>query len=173
MIGTRVCHAGVPAAGDRAVLPGAAGAEAFFRSRYMQVTLDSWSKAPGPARTADGHREGVMIAPQSARPDFGMLQRRMPWPSPPLLALAPVTLIAFDLLQIGTRKLTGNPFRQRRMLLGSLDLATAGAIVSPLFTGEEAPDVLAVSADRSYEGVVLKRPASPTAPADGPPTGSK
>jgi bifunctional non-homologous end joining protein LigD len=91
-----------------------------------------------------------------------MLQRRMhvTRPSPELLTSAPVTLIAFDLLQIGTRKLTGNPFRQRRMLLGSLDLGTAGVIVSPLFSGEEAPDVLAVSAERSYEGVVLKRPTS-------------
>lgn len=59
----------------------------------------------------------------------------------------PVTLVAFDLLQVGARALTRNPFRQRRALLAGLGLETAGGIISPLFDGQDAPHVLAVSTE--------------------------
>jgi len=106
--------------------------------------------------------DGELVALDGGRPDFGMLQRRMylARPGRDLLAAVPVTLVAFDLLQVGTRKLADNPFRQRRVLLGDMGLDAAGVVISPLFVGEEAPHVLAVSAERGYEGVMLKRPAS-------------
>jgi bifunctional non-homologous end joining protein LigD len=105
--------------------------------------------------------DGELVVLSDGRPDFGMLQRRMHTrPGAGLLAAVPVTLVAFDLLWVGSRTLTGNPYRQRRVLLGSLGLEGAGAIVSPVFGGEDAADVLAVSAERAYEGVVLKRPGS-------------
>lgn len=125
-------------------------------SRHPELT--SIGALPVPSLVLDGE----IVALNNGRPDFGLLQRRMHIirPGRELLAAVPVTFIAFDLLQVGTKLLTGNPFRQRRVLLGSMGLDAAGVIVSPLFGGNEAPDVLAVSAERGYEGVVLKRPAS-------------
>jgi bifunctional non-homologous end joining protein LigD len=106
--------------------------------------------------------DGEIVALREDRPDFGLLQRRMhaTRPGRELLTAVPVTLVAFHLLQVGGRRITGNPFRQRRVLLGSTSLDATGVLISPLFGGQEAPDVLAVSAQRGYEGVVLKRPAS-------------
>jgi ATP-dependent DNA ligase len=52
------------------------------------------------------------------------------------VSAAPVTMVAFDLLQVGARALTRSPFRQRRALLVGLGLETAGVIISPLFDGK-------------------------------------
>lgn len=125
-------------------------------SRYPE--LAAIGALPVPSLVLDSE----IVALSGDRPDFGLLQRRMhvTRPGPELLAAVPVTLIAFDLLQVGRKMLTGNPFRQRRVLLGSMGLDTAGVMVSPLFGGDEAPDVLAVSTERGYEGVMLKRPGS-------------
>jgi bifunctional non-homologous end joining protein LigD len=124
-------------------------------SRYPE--LGPISALPVPSLMLDGE----IVALSGGRPDFALLQRRMhvSRPDRELLAAVPVTFIAIDLLRAGARPVTGNPFRQRRVLLGSMGLDAAGVLVSPLFGGGEAPDVLAVSKARGYEGIVLKRPA--------------
>src|ERR1700733_8484829 len=53
--------------------------------------------------------DGELVALSGGRPDFGQLQRRIHTrPGPELLTAVPVTMIAFDLLQVGVRSLTGN-----------------------------------------------------------------
>jgi bifunctional non-homologous end joining protein LigD len=112
----------------------------------------------GPALLLDGE----LVALTSGRPDFSRLQRRLhvARPGAALLAAVPVTLVVFDLLQVAARQLLSDPYRQRRSLLARLGLETAGVIVSPVFPGQDAPDVLAVASGHGYEGVVLKRPGS-------------
>jgi bifunctional non-homologous end joining protein LigD len=118
--------------------------------------------AIAPARGPTLILDGEIVALHGSRPDFSELQRRMHTPRPraTLLAAVPVTFIAFDLLQAGTRTLTGNPFRQRRALLSGLGLEERGVIISPAFPGEDAADVLAVASTQGYEGIILKRPGS-------------
>ena len=75
----------------------------------------------------------------------------------------PVTYVIFDLLHLDGRDLTGEPYSRRRELLEGLGLdglswQTPGYVVG------RAEELLAASAERRLEGIVLKRLDSRYAP---------
>jgi bifunctional non-homologous end joining protein LigD len=140
------------------------GDEVRFRSRAGRDITSTYPELAALAGAA-GRRslilDGEIVAFRDGCPDFAALQRRMNVgrPGPGLLAAVPVTFVVFDLLQAGRRSLLGNPYRQRRALLDGLELRAPGVEVPPAFPGDAAA-VLAASAARRVEGVVLKRPGS-------------
>jgi bifunctional non-homologous end joining protein LigD len=137
---------------------------AWFRSRTGRDITSSYPELAAIA-VAAGRRslilDGEIVAFRDNRPDFSALQRRMhvTRPNPGLLAAVPVTFVAFDLIQAGTRSLLRNPYRQRRAVLDGLGLQAPGVQVPPAFPGEAAV-VVAASAAQGFEGVILKRPGS-------------
>lgn len=112
-----------------------------------------------------GHRQvlldGEVVAFAGGRPDFEALQPRMHVSSAAqairLAERTPVTYLAFDLLQLDGRPLTGLRYAQRRQLLE--DIAPGGRAfqVPPAFPGEDLDAVRAASVANGLEGVVLKR----------------
>ena len=79
-------------------------------------------------------------------------RRRPPaWPS------TPVTYLAFDVLQLDGRSLTGLPYSERHALLNSFFPNGSNWLSPPNFPGEDLDDVLTASAANGLEGVVAKR----------------
>jgi bifunctional non-homologous end joining protein LigD len=68
----------------------------------------------------------------------------------------PVTYVIFDLLYLDGRDLTEQPYDRRRELLESLELS-GDSWQTPGYSIGHAEELLAASAERGLEGVVLKR----------------
>ncbi|WP_066342125.1 ATP-dependent DNA ligase [Azohydromonas lata] len=110
--------------------------------------------------------DGEILAWQDGRPaPFALLQQRLNRKTLPrkLLQEAPVTLLAYDLLEDGGRDLRGQPLLLRRERLEALAAGT-GLPLSPLL--EEATwDALAAqraaSRERGVEGLMLKQRQAP------------
>lgn len=92
---------------------------------------------------------------EAGRPSFELLQSRMHVRSPaaPLVAAAPVTMVAFDVLHTD-RSLLDLAYDDRRALLGALELP--GVAVPPAFP-DGAADLFASTRAQGLEGVVVKR----------------
>lgn len=105
--------------------------------------------------------DGEVVAFTGGRPDFEALQPRMHVSSPTqalrLAELTPVTYLAFDVLQLDGRPLTGRPYAERRQLLETILRNGGGFHVPPSFPGEDLDAVRAASVANGFEGVVLKR----------------
>jgi bifunctional non-homologous end joining protein LigD len=106
--------------------------------------------------------DGEIVAFNSAgQPDFEALQPRMhvtdPGQARRLADLAPVTYLAFDLLQLDGRPLADLPYRDRRQLLTPLIPNATRFLSPPAFPGDDFAAVLAASAANGLEGVVAKR----------------
>ena len=105
--------------------------------------------------------DGEIVALTGGRPDFEALQPRMHVSSPAqalrLAEQVPVTYLAFDVLQLDGRPLTGLPYAQRRELLESLMPNASGWQCPPMFPGEDLDAVQAASVANGFEGVVIKR----------------
>jgi bifunctional non-homologous end joining protein LigD len=80
--------------------------------------------------------------------DEGVVRRRM--------KSHPVTYVLFDLLHLEGRNLIGEPYARRRELLEGLGL-DGPSWQTPGYSTEPAETVLAASAERKLEGIVLKR----------------
>jgi bifunctional non-homologous end joining protein LigD len=97
----------------------------------------------------------------SGQPDFETLQPRMHVRSVSqarrLAESIPVTYLAFDVLQLDGRPLTGLPYRDRRDILGAAARNGQWCQCPPAFPGEDFDAVLAVSVGTGLEGVVAKR----------------
>ena len=114
---------------------------------------------------AIGHKQalvdGEIVAFSGGRPDFEALQPRMHVSSPAqaarLAELNPVTYLAFDVLQLDGRPLTGLPYTERRKILEEIMPNGGGWLSPPTFPGEDLGAVLAASAQNGLEGVVIKR----------------
>ncbi|MBU8841259.1 non-homologous end-joining DNA ligase [Mycolicibacterium goodii] len=110
--------------------------------------------------------DGEIVALDAqGRPSFTRLQRRWPQnrrPTPALLRLVPVHLMAFDVLAVDGRDLTDEPYVKRREVLESLVVEDTGAVTVPkAFFGVPAADMLEVAAQHHIEGIVSKRVDSP------------
>ncbi|OLM28638.1 ATP-dependent DNA ligase clustered with Ku protein, LigD [Pseudonocardia sp. Ae717_Ps2] len=95
--------------------------------------------------------------------DFELLQQRLHHtrPSPALVESVPVSLMVFDVLRVDDASQLDQPYRDRRDLLGELDLTRPGRLaVPPHFTDIAAADVLAAVETQGLEGVVAKRLSS-------------
>jgi len=80
--------------------------------------------------------------------DAGIVRRRM--------KSHPVTYVLFDLLYLDGRDLTPEPYARRRELLEGLGLE-GGSWQTPGYSLGHAAELLAASAERGLEGIVMKR----------------
>jgi len=116
------------------------------------------------ARTI-GHKQvlvdGEIVAFTDGKPDFEALQPRMHVSSASqavrLAEQTPVTYLAFDVLQLDGRPLTGLPYSERRTLLDSFFPNGSNWLCPPNFPGEDLDAVLTASGANGLEGVVAKR----------------
>ncbi|MGI8647904.1 MAG: DNA ligase [Acidimicrobiales bacterium] len=122
--------------------------------------------------------DGELVAfDQNGRPSFGALQHRMHLDNEREIRRVarevPVSYLIFDLLQVNGHSQLETPYRQRRELLESLELAGPHWLVPPYYRdssavalGEDGPSagsgsaVLRASRKQGLEGVVAKRLAS-------------
>jgi len=107
----------------------------------------------------DALLDGEIVAFEDGRPNFGRLQTRMHVRSTTkaaqLVAVAPVTFIAFDVLRLYGVDLTARPLRERRDTLNRLAEGRASLIVSPSF--DDGPATEEAARAHGLEGVVAKR----------------
>lgn len=108
----------------------------------------------------DGMVDGEIVALDQGVPSFEKLQSRMHVRGERevarLAGLAPVTFVAFDLIYLDGRNLTGLPFTERRTLLEEAIVPSGNLQVSPAVPG--AGNVLYEAARaRKLEGIVAKR----------------
>jgi bifunctional non-homologous end joining protein LigD len=114
---------------------------------------------------AVGHKQAVLdgeiVALSGGRPDFEALQPRMHVTSAAqavrLAEQTPVTYLAFDILQLDGRPLTGLRYAERRDILESVVPNGGGWQSPPAFPGEDLEAVQAASVANGLEGVVIKR----------------
>jgi bifunctional non-homologous end joining protein LigD len=133
-------------------------------SRTSKDITTTYPELAGMAN-ATGHKQvlldGEIVAFTDARPDFEALQPRMHVSSAAqasrLAQTTPVTYLAFDVLQLDGRPLTGVPYADRRDILTSLVPNGAWWLCPPSFPGEDLDAVLAASSANGLEGVVAKR----------------
>jgi bifunctional non-homologous end joining protein LigD len=103
--------------------------------------------------------ELVCFGPGS-RPSFARIRRR--WaPSArrrdlSLVRECPATLIAFDLLELDGRRVTGRPYEERRALLDELELADQHWLTTAYHVGQGV-ELLRASREQGLEGLVAKR----------------
>jgi bifunctional non-homologous end joining protein LigD len=122
----------------------------------------------------DAVLDGELVAfDDEGRPSFGRLQQRIHQTSESVVRRRmkshPVTYVIFDLLYLDGRNLVGEPYGRRRELLEGLELA-GESWQTPGYSSGHAEELLAASAERGLEGIVLKRLDSPYSP--GKRTGS-
>jgi bifunctional non-homologous end joining protein LigD len=140
-------------------------------SRTAKDITATYPEVAGLGR-AVGHKQvlldGEIVAFTGGRPDFEALQPRMHVSSPAqalrLAEQVPVTYLAFDVLQLDGRSLTGLPYTERRSLLEGIIKASGGWLTPPAFPGEDLDAVRAASVANGLEGVVVKRLDSPYEP---------
>jgi bifunctional non-homologous end joining protein LigD len=110
--------------------------------------------------------DGEIVAISGGRPDFEALQPRMHVSSPAqavrLAEQTPVTYLAFDVLQLDGRSLTGLPYAERREILEAVFQSGSAAShgswqCPPAFPGEDLDAVRTASVANGLEGVVIKR----------------
>ncbi|MGH3279549.1 MAG: DNA polymerase ligase N-terminal domain-containing protein, partial [Trebonia sp.] len=105
--------------------------------------------------------DGEIVAFTGGRPDFEALQPRMHVSSASqalrLAEQVPVTYLAFDLLQVDGRPLTGCPYAERRRLLEMIPHGGSVFQIPPAFPGEDLDAVRTASVANGFEGVVVKR----------------
>lgn len=110
----------------------------------------------------DAMVDGEIVAFDDGRPSFGLLQTRMhvraAAQAARLVASAPVTFIAFDLLRLFGVDLVGRPLVERRATLERLAEDHPAWTVSPLF--DDGPATEAAAREHGLEGVVAKRATS-------------
>ncbi|WP_051244613.1 ATP-dependent DNA ligase [Azohydromonas australica] len=110
--------------------------------------------------------DGEILAWQDGRPaPFARLQQRLNRKTLPrkLLQEAPVTLLAYDLLEEHGQDLRGEPLLHRRERLEAL-CARTGLPISPLLEAdnwEALAEQRAASRERGVEGLMLKQRAAP------------
>lgn len=106
--------------------------------------------------------DGEIVAFTDGRPSFGKLQTRMHVRSRDqatrLVAVAPVSFIAFDLLRLYGVDLTDRPLSERRATLERLAAGRPQWTVSPAFDDGAATEAAARA--HGLEGVVAKRLSS-------------
>lgn len=105
--------------------------------------------------------DGVVVALDAVRrPSPARLRRRrrVDTPSRALVKSTPVSFYVFDVLEVAGRSTARMPYRERRELLGEIDLSGARhVVVPPMFTGVPAEEVVRTARQYGLEGVVAKR----------------
>ncbi len=111
------------------------------------------------AGVGDALLDGEIVAFVDGRPSFERLQARMHLRGTAevarMVAEAPVTFVAFDLLRRYGLDLTPRPYEERRATLERFASDNVGWTLSPSF--DDGPATEAVAREHGLEGVVAKR----------------
>jgi len=102
----------------------------------------------------------LVVINAAGRPDFALMQsRHQRGPNPELLRAAPVTYLAFDMLQLGDDVLLSAPYTERRAVLDELEPTSNHLAIPRYFTDEDIDpaDLLEVVEEQGLEGLVAKR----------------
>ena len=112
--------------------------------------LPAWATAPWSTGS-------LRWSPSTGGPTFDLLSRRI-LAGAQAAAGPPVSLFVFDVLRHDGRDLLDQPWRTRRRLLESIDVAGATGAAARLVAYSDDPAAMwAATADLKYEGVVNKR----------------
>jgi bifunctional non-homologous end joining protein LigD len=116
----------------------------------------------------DAVLDGELVAfDENGLPSFERLQQRIHQTEESVVRRRmkshPVTYVIFDLLYLDGRSLVEQPYGRRRELLGDLELS-GESWQTPAYSVGHAEELLAASAERGLEGIVLKRLESSYAP---------
>lgn len=125
-----------------------------FTPRYPELTGAFGDALGGRAAVLDGE---IVALDESGRPDFGLLQNHG-------TSGRTVAYFAFDVLQLGSEKLLGETYDERRKVLAGLEPPDPRLIVvTPSYPhtglaadGTGPQDLLDVAAERGLEGLVAK-----------------
>ncbi len=102
----------------------------------------------------------VVCLDRKGHPDFGLIQTRFNLTRPgdveAARRAAPADFLAFDVLRLGGRDLTGEPYVRRRAALDRLGLQ-GDHWSTPPFTTDDGEAMLAASKTLGLEGAVAKR----------------
>ena len=107
--------------------------------------------------------DAELVAVREGAPSLGALRRRVfsgRRPEPEVT----VMLVAFDLLVLGGRDVTGLPYERRRRILEGLGIEGPGMQLTLSCPSWEGPALFAATRDQGLEGVVAKRLGSPYRP---------
>lgn len=130
--------------------------------------LAGLSKAVGSKAVLDGE---VVCLDARGHPDFGVLQKRFLLEDAAAIraarAATPVDFLAFDLLRLDDRDLTGLSYAARREALAGLALQGQHWSVPP--SGDDAATMLEASQSLGLEGLVAKRLDSKYRPGERSP----
>ena len=148
--------------GVRALVEVNAGVVRIRSRRGNEVTIAYPELAGLGAGIDDALVDGEIVAFDSGRPSFGLLQTRMHVrvraQAIRLAATTPVTFIAFDLLRLYGVDLAERPLSERRATLERMVADHPQWTLSPLF--DDGPATEAAAREHGLEGVVAKRDAS-------------
>lgn len=112
--------------------------------------------------------DGEIVAfGETGLPSFQRLQKRMGLTTEATirrrLAEVPVTFVAFDIVRLGDRDLTDEPYRHRRELLAELEF-DGPCWQAPGHHHGSGATLLAAARERGLEGIVAKQTESPYCP---------
>lgn len=145
--------------GVRALVEVSAGTVRIHSRLGNEVTVAYPELAGLGADIDDALVDGEIVAFVDNRPSFGRLQRRMHVRSAEqaaeLVAVAPVSFIAFDLLRLYGVDLTARPLSERRATLERMAADYPQWTVSPSF--DDGPATAEAARAHGLEGVVAKR----------------
>jgi DNA ligase-1 len=146
------------------------GGELFLWSRGEELVTDRFPEVRDAAArlSADSVLDGEVMAWRDERPlPFAVLQRRIGRQklTPRILADAPATFVAYDLLEQGGIDLRELALEERRARLAALlDGVSPRLLVSPEVEAPGWPELAALrleARERAVEGLMLKRRGSP------------
>lgn len=135
-----------------------------LRTRNLNIVTAQYPEVrrlPRQLGARDAVLDGELVAfDEQGRPSFERLQQRIHQTDASVVRRRmkshPVTYIFFDLLYLDGHDLTAEPYTRRRELLEGLDLK-GESWQTPGYSVGHAAELLAASAERRLEGIVLKR----------------
>jgi len=162
--------------GMRVLVSVAAGGEVAAISRNGNDALARFPELLALPDVLGGRQallDGELVALDAkGRPDFGLMQSRMGMTDvreiERSVLATPAHFLAFDLLALDGKDLTGQPYKDRRRLLDGLGLK-GDRLAAPPATIGQGTAILAASQDLGLEGVVAKRLDSPYLPGERSP----
>lgn len=142
-----------------------------LQTRNLNVATSQYPEVRRLARrlgSRDAVLDGELVAfDAEGRPSFERLQQRIHQTDANVVRRRmkshPVTYVVFDLLYLEGRSLIEEPYTRRRELLEGLEL-DGESWQTPGYSVGHAAELLAASAERRLEGIVLKRLDSRYAP---------
>lgn len=135
--------------GYRAVMRVAADGTTRLNSRNLNDLTVRYAELTAPGIGVEAVVDGEIVAlDRDGVPDFSLLQNRA----------VKVRYFAFDLLRLGGRDLTDEPYRKRRELLGELGASSPEFSVTPHYDHADIDpnELLRIAAASRLEGLIAK-----------------